>query len=129
MSERRYWPFEVLPPDRQTPVHKSEIRFLEAAYSEGFRPYFEGLECSATSENGREGCIYRRGGRRWWGEIFLSDPGGENGRAFVDNFDCAANAVLCWLRGDNLSDILADIPDRQTPLPRRDVRCATKPPM
>jgi len=122
MDERRlYWPFEAVPLERRTALHRSQIRFLETAYAEGFRPYICGLEYVATSGNGRRGGIYRRGASRWWGEIFRAGPEG-GGSGFVEDFDTGADAVLRWLRGEELAGILARIPNHEVPVPLRGKR-------
>ena len=41
-DENRYWPFDILPPERRSEQHDREIRFLETADREGYRPYLFG---------------------------------------------------------------------------------------
>ena len=89
----------------------------------------------ACSAQGREGwIIYRgrtcRGGPRQW-EIWLVESGGENVKMWVDDFDSIADAILRWLRGNDMSTSLAPaeshnreiasgaIPLNQTNLPAR----------
>jgi hypothetical protein len=107
----KYWPFKVLPQEKQTDQHKSQIRFLELAYQLGYKPYaFYGGEYGAWSEGGRVGEIIVRGRARW--EIVLGGPNNDGGSAFVDNFDCAATAVIAWLKGGSALDIFVRIQDK-----------------
>jgi hypothetical protein len=112
MAAKKYWPFDVLPPEQQTELHKSQIRFLRIAYDKGFCPYDDGLEWGATGCGGITGLILQRGSSRlWWGEIIWCEADERSGSDYVDNFDCAADAVLRWLRGQTLEEIMAVIRD------------------
>jgi len=57
MLEQKFWPFEVLPPEQRTPVHQRQIAFLEEAYSDGFRPFTDGMNFGATAPSGRGGWL------------------------------------------------------------------------
>jgi hypothetical protein len=108
--EPKYWPFKVLPQEKQTDQHKSVICFLESAYQLGYRPYtFYAGDYGASSEGGRVGEIIVRGRARW--EIVLGGPNKDGGSAFVDSFDYAANAVIAWLTGAGAVDIFASMQD------------------
>ena len=43
-TEQKFWPFETIPPGRQTEQHEQQIRFLETVFREGFRPFLIGAE-------------------------------------------------------------------------------------
>lgn len=106
-GQRRYWPFEVLPPEKRTPQHQQEVRFLETAQQEGYTPYTCGAGDFGAETNERSGLIVVRGRRRW--EVVLRTLPGKVASAFVDDFDCAADAVLEWLRGAQAADILSRV--------------------
>jgi hypothetical protein len=106
MSEQQFWPFEVLPPERQTAAHREHIAFLEEAYAGGFRPFTEGINFGATAANGRGGWLLCRGSRRLdrWEVSVGSD--GEDGFSFLFvPFAIAAQALLKWLRGESAATI------------------------
>ena len=104
-GERRYWPFEVLPPEKRTEHHQQEIRFLETAQREGYTPYMCAGGDFGAAANERSGLIVVRG-RKYW-EVVLGTLDAKVASAFVDDFDCAAAAVLDWLRGAATADILS----------------------
>src|SRR5262249_41978077 len=94
-SGRTNWPFEVRPPDQRTETQERELRFLQAAHQEGFRPYtFDAGNLGAAADD-RAGLILVRGRKRW--EIVLGTPETRIASAFVDDFACAADSVLHWL--------------------------------
>jgi hypothetical protein len=98
----RYWPFDVLPPERRTEQLDHEIAFLEEAYRAGFKPYVFGIgdDFGASASDGREGEIIRRGKKRWELRLFERDVRVVD--TYLDNFGCAADAVLKWLSGTEL---------------------------
>jgi hypothetical protein len=108
----RFWPFDVLPPEKRTEQHWNEIRFFETAYQEGFHP----CECitgeyQAGSAQGRTGWLIYRGhlrrdGSRQW-EVWLDDVAVGMTKVWVDDFEAAANSVLRWLRGQVITASLA----------------------
>jgi hypothetical protein len=102
--EDRYWPFPVLPPGQQTPLHKQQVCFLEAAYNEGFRPFVFGSDNYQATAADRGGTILVRT-RQFW-EVSVGTPDREFLSAYVDSFAVAGEAVLRWLRGGRLPDIL-----------------------
>lgn len=104
MEGERYWPFDVLPPDRRTPLHQQEIDFLETAYREGFRPYMFMSESFGASAGERSGFIILRT-RQFW-ELSVGSPAAGGLFAYVAGFDVNAEAVLRWLRGGELADVL-----------------------
>lgn len=106
-GQRRYWPFEVLPPQERTEHHQQEIRFLETAQQEAFTPYMCGAGDFGAAANERSGLIVVRGPRRW--EVVLGTLDAKVASAFVDDFECAAGAVLGWLRGAQTADILCRV--------------------
>ena len=94
--EKHYWPFDVLPVERQTEVHKREIRFLEAAHQQGLRSYeYHGIVFGAEADGGREGVMFQRGTNRW--EVSLGTSEKEESCVFYQDFDAAADAILQWL--------------------------------
>jgi hypothetical protein len=105
--QRRYWPFEVLPPEKQTQQQKQEISFLETAHGEGYQAYMCGAGDFGATANERGGLIVVRGRRRW--EVVLGVLDTKVASAFVDNFGCAGEAVLEWLRGADVADILSRV--------------------
>src|SRR5437899_409080 len=107
-----YWPFEVRPADQRTEEDWQGFRFFERAHQEGFKPceYSSGTY-KACSARGREGWIIyrgrkRRGGPRQW-EVWLVESGGAMVKSWLDDFDCVADAILRWLRGDDMTTSLA----------------------
>ena len=101
-----YWPFEVRPAEARTDQEAREVRFLEQAHREGFRPYRSFVsDYGASSADGRVGYLLVRGRSRW--EAWLGDKSGKIGSLLLDNFDSAAQSVLQWLRGDDVSVIRA----------------------
>src|SRR5688572_16892745 len=104
MNDVRYWPFDVLPPDRRTTLHQQQIDFLDAAHREGFRPYMFGSENFGASIGDRSGCIIRRTSRFW--ELTVGCPEAGRLTAYIGRFDVNAEAVLRWLRGGELAAVL-----------------------
>jgi hypothetical protein len=106
LSEKRYWPFDVLPPERRSEQHRREIGFLETAHQAGYKPYVFGSQNFGASAGERTGEIVYRGcrGRHW--EVNLC-PFGLS--AHLDDFDSATEAVLGWLRGLGGGEILEHI--------------------
>jgi len=108
----KYWPFDVLPPEQRTDLHWQEIRFLDAAFQEGFKPFEQTTgEYIATSPRGREACIIfrgrgRRGGIGQW-EVWLDEPETQFIKLWVDDFEYAGGLILEWLRGNDVTAILA----------------------
>lgn len=115
-DDLKYWPFEVLGPDALTEEHRKEIRFLETAFAEGFRPCACGPDFRASSDQGREAWIIWRGRRRqgastqWEVRLFSED---QSFHCFwLEDFSSIADAVLKWLRGLAWADILPDLQTR-----------------
>jgi hypothetical protein len=100
----RYWPFDVLPPDQRTPLHQQQIDFLDAAYRDGFRPHVFGCENFGATAGERTGYIIWRT-RCFW-ELMLFAPGEGRLAAYASGFEVNAEAVLRWLRGEQLAEIL-----------------------
>ncbi|HVC97781.1 MAG TPA: hypothetical protein VND64_29190 [Pirellulales bacterium] len=114
--ENRYWPFDVGPPEKFSDEDKAIVRFLEAAYEAGFRPYDSFLSYyGATADNERVGEIIARGRSRW--ELVLAAEHEEILSAYLDDFGCAADAVLGWLRGAEAKLILAQLQEHLVVLP------------
>src|SRR3954464_14071704 len=76
--EDRYWPFPVLPPGQQTPPHKQQVCFVEAAYNEGFRPLVLGSDNYQATAADRGGTILART-RQFW-EVSVGTPDGSSFR-------------------------------------------------
>jgi hypothetical protein len=104
MEDERFWPFDVLPPDQRAPLHQHQIDFLETAHREGFRPYMFMTESFGASAGERWGLIILRT-RRFW-ELCIGSPAEGRLSAFVAGFDANAEAVLRWLRGGALAEVL-----------------------
>jgi hypothetical protein len=109
----RYWPFPVLPPERRTAEHQAEIAFLETAYAEGFGPHKTmPTMCVATAPSGRTGSILFRGRTNSGSqrnEVLLTDSSHRVGACWVEGFEPAAEAVLAWLRGGDIRDIMTKL--------------------
>ena len=101
MLDKKNWPFDLPNDYKLSPEDRRDFAFLGEAHRSGYQSYFtEGIALGAAASNGRDGDIVRRGGRgRYW-EIVLSEADHIIGRRFVDGFEPAATAVLCWLRGE-----------------------------
>jgi hypothetical protein len=100
---QKYWPFEVLPPDQRTDHHKKVIRFLEEAFSAGFKPYMFGNNFGASTDV-RIGEMIHRGVDRYW-EIILTLGEERCASFYVDGFAQAGEAIMRWLRGDEVGHI------------------------
>ena len=61
--ERKYWPFDVIPPEQRSLLHQQQIDFLETAYREGFRPHTFGSENFGASAGNRFADLIFRGYR------------------------------------------------------------------
>jgi hypothetical protein len=109
VDEKKFWPFPVIPPDRQTDEHRKEIRFFEDAYREVFKPFEDFAGYGASSLDGRMASLVRRGrtrdrATRW--EIFLSAPQPEEGFSCLFlTFEVATEALFRWLRGEPAADL------------------------
>jgi hypothetical protein len=114
-GQRKYWPFEVPPPEQRSDLHQQEIRFLESALREGYAPYMCAGGNFGAADNERSGLIVVRGRSHW--EIVLGSSDAKVASAFVDSFACAAAAVLKWLRGADTADILSCVQDHLALLP------------
>lgn len=105
-EENKYWPFSVLPPERQTEQHRREIRFLELAYHAGYGPYTSLAGDYGATGNDRGGHIVVRGSKNRW-ELILGTKEKTLLSAYLDDFDAAAAGVLQWLRGGTCREVLA----------------------
>ena len=107
--QKRYWPFEVLPPDSQTEEQKCQVRFLEAAYQEGYKPYMEPLGNFGATAGERGGMIVFRGRKHW--EMLLGTTEETAVSAHLDDFCAAGDAVLLWLRGRDGAEVVDRVRD------------------
>src|SRR3989442_15258706 len=114
-GQRRSWPFEVLPPEQQTAQHQREIRFLETAHRQGVAPHMCGAGDFEAAADERSGSIVVRGRKHW--EVILGILDAKVASAFVDDFDCAADAVLGWLGGAEAAEILGRVEDHLVRMP------------
>jgi hypothetical protein len=114
-SSRRYWPFEVGEFAQRTETQEGELRFLRAAHQEGFQPYAFGCGSLGATADARASLILTRGRKRW--EVVLGTSETKVVSAFVDDFDCAADSVLQWLRGADAADVLARVQDHLVRMP------------
>jgi hypothetical protein len=106
LTEKRYWPFDVLPPERRSEQHCREVDFLETAYDAGYQPYLFHSQNFGATAGERTGEIIYRGfrGKHW--EVCLSPVGFS---AHLDHFVYAAAAVLHWLQGVEWPEILEHV--------------------
>lgn len=114
----RYWPFDVGDRQRHSEQERREVSFLENAYRLGYRPFEMGLgmqSYGATGRSGRSGAILYRGRAGWEVGVCDSDQGVVN--AFVNDFECAAQAVLDWLGGGTEADIVAIVEEHLVTMP------------
>jgi hypothetical protein len=117
-SAIRYWPFDVGDRQRHSEQDKREVRFLEIAYANGYRPYEMGLgseSYGATAADGRAADILYRGRNGW--EVAVHDQDERIVKAFVDDFECAAQAVLEWLGGAHEADVVAIVEKHLVTMP------------
>jgi hypothetical protein len=126
MDGDRFWPFDVLPPEKRTPLHQQQIDFLETAYREGFRPYTFGSENFAASAGERSGNIIRRTPQFW--ELLVGCPAEGGLAAYVAGFDVNAEAVLRWLRGADLPEVLEFVRPHLVPAGGRSSGFSLEPP-
>jgi hypothetical protein len=107
----KYWPFDVLPPDKRTVHHYEVIAFLEEAFHKGYGPYmFDGSNYGACDHNMRSGEIIHRGANRYW-EIMLNMSDEPTTSFYVDGFLTAGKCVLQWLRGEDAAAIQSQFRD------------------
>jgi hypothetical protein len=85
-------------------LHRQEIRSLEAAHRAGQNPYTYGAENFGATRGTRGGMIVFRGKKHW--EVVLGTVGEVALSADVDDFQCAADAVLPWLDGGSSANVL-----------------------
>jgi hypothetical protein len=105
-TQKRYWPFNVVTSGQRSEEFQKETGFLETAYQAGYKPYLFGSQNFGATAEEKSGEIIHRGCQRRHWEVFLS-PFGLS--AHLDDFACAAEAVLCWLRGIAGAEILERI--------------------
>lgn len=106
--EKKYWPFEVLPPERRNALHSAQIAFMESAYREGWKPYKYSFGYSAETGDGREASIIWRSSPtldKW--EVVFCTCDKRVASAFMSGFQFAAQAALRWLRGEE-ADVIID---------------------
>jgi hypothetical protein len=102
----RYWPFDVVPLERQTEQIRREIGFLATAYEAGYKPYMFSSQNFGSTAGIRAGEIIYRGCRGGHWEVFLVKAQELIVQAHVDDFACTAEALLRWLRGAEGSEIV-----------------------
>lgn len=108
--ELRYWPFDVGDRQRHTEREKRYVRFLEKAFDLGYQPFEMGLgmeSYGATGSGGRAAEILYRGRSGW--ELAVYEPDERIVNAFVNDFECAAQAALDWLGGCDDGAIVARV--------------------
>ena len=73
--ERKYWPWDVLPPEARSDFHSALILLFETTFRSGHAPYIEGAETLlGFGSNDRRAAeyVYRGGRQRYW-EPWLID--------------------------------------------------------
>src|SRR5262245_24592903 len=105
IMENRYWPFDIRPLDQLSEQGRRQVGFLETAYQAGYRPYTYGGENFGASTDQRGGEILCRGsqGNHW--ELLLGTEEQTVLTAHVNDFGCAAEAVLRWLHGSDSPEV------------------------
>jgi hypothetical protein len=99
---RTYWPFPVNSPETQSDEDRREIKFFEAAFEAGFRPYYHDCGWGASSSF-RSGEIWWRGRTKW--EIHFTENSHEAIRTYVGDFAAATESLLSWLSGGDVLEI------------------------
>lgn len=115
-SAIKYWPFEVLAPEKQTKTQSQQVRFFENAFSEGFAPNADELETIGISSGEKGARIIVRGRGRW--EVLLGFVDRQVLSAFVNDFEAAGNAALSWLRGEDVEAIAERLNDALSTTPK-----------
>lgn len=123
--QKVYWPFDVLPVEKQTEEHKREIRFFETAYREGYQPFTESSGEIGATNGDRGALIIVRGHAQW--EILISGRERTAASGYFDDFDKAVEVVLQWLRGANTSEIVRLLEDYCVKLPGASRRFVVEP--
>ena len=110
--ETQYWPFDIPTPERHSPQECREVQYFEAACRAGFRPYRTGTDLYGANSGTRGGIVIRRSfaGKHW--ELRLGTSEETDLSAHVNEFDCAAEAVLRWLNGAEAAKVLEYIRPR-----------------
>lgn len=75
--ERKYWPFDVLPVERQTEFHAKLVELLKWAYDAGHSPYLNHSETEINigSSDARNASFVLRSARNQYWEPWLCDCG------------------------------------------------------
>lgn len=118
-----YWPFDVLGPLERTPLHESMLRFFNATYDAGFRPFIANhhSEIGFGATGDHDARFVRRGGRGYHWEPRLTDRDTDIRLGptwdlpdytcmVFTNFDDITAFCLRWIGGDTLGLSLAGIP-------------------
>jgi hypothetical protein len=112
VTNAKYWPFDVLPPEKRTPHHNEVIAFLEQAFHKGYKPYvFEGSNYGASNDGIRTGEMIHRGANRYW-EIILGSREEVVPWFYVEGFFASSACVLHWLDGQGSALIQSEFRDR-----------------
>ena len=123
LDSRKYWPWDVLPPEARSDFHSALILLFETTYRTGHAPYAEGAETLlGFGSTGRRAVeyVYRGGRNRYW-EPWLSDRGAtirlgpffnlpEHKCAVFDGIDNVATFTIRWLDEWPLGKALEGIP-------------------
>jgi hypothetical protein len=120
MLERTYWPFPIRKADLSE-YDRAVIAFFEAAYAEGFRPYYE-MSCSygPCNEASRAVFMIQRGRVRRWEPLLCEKnqrvscerflpPDTAGHTIFIDSFSNVAEVMLDWCRGKDGRTIFLDL--------------------
>ena len=128
------WPFDVLGPLERTPLHNAMLRFFNATYDVGFKPFVNNshseIGFGTTREHDARFVLRGGHGKHW--EPWLTDSNApvrlgptwglpESACMVFIEFDDITTFCLRWLDGDSLAASLAEIPiyskrDTNTPL-------------
>jgi hypothetical protein len=123
LDSRKYWPFDVMPPERRSDSHSALIILWETTYRSGHAPYIEGGETLlGFGSNDRRSVeyIYRGGRNRYW-EPWLCERGAsirlgpifglpEHTCVVFDGIEHVATFTIRWLDDQPLREALAGIP-------------------
>lgn len=107
--DNEYWPFVLSDKEKEDTEVLTQIEFLKSVTKAGFQGYRFGEVNYGASSNIRLGNLIKRGRRKRW-ELVLHDNE-ECLSAFISDFQIAGGALLHWLEGASIQNVLDEIKD------------------